>query len=522
METDKHITILNEQKYIDIKVLIKNTGVYYIDTSFINILRKYIISNIETCTFYYINKENKNPNIKPIKINTNNINNLNNDMLGHRISLLPINIYALEILVLFSHYKKSKIYDLKQIEEFEITQEDLYDNELKFYIKKSYEDFEFEYGTNFISITDEHIKNDLFDILTLTSDKNTEELKIRDDFIEYIFENEEYNSIINILNDKYDYNITDREELKLLKLFKPYIYNDKTYYNIITKIKINQQIDINMYLMKNSVVSDSYTENNIRYSPVAACRSTFVINYIEVLDIFNNKNLKFNDQEYELIKQKIIDLNGINKLLNNNDLDNLKIDGIDLSGFKRFCIEEAERYYYGKNNQNYRKHILEYESLNFYKPKVILKKALKNLIDKNITTYNNINILDNIHKNINLDDILIKNIPLSLNKYKISKSDKLTPHLNNAIDILIYDGNHGLGYLIQTYINYIDKNTNNIITYIGYKMIHPLENKLLISIQIKEGEEGEDGENYKILKDIFIKTYDYLNVFIEHLLKELK
>ena len=40
-----------------------------------------------------------------------------------------------------------------------------------------------------------------------------------------------------------------------------------------------------MYLMKNSVISDNYTENNIRYSPVAAFRSTFAINYIDVLNI---------------------------------------------------------------------------------------------------------------------------------------------------------------------------------------------------------------------------------------------
>jgi len=522
METNNPLTILNPNSDTNIKVLIQSNYDCYIDTSFINILRKFIISNIETYTFYYINKENKNPNIKPIKINTNNINNLNNDMLGHRISLLPINIYALEILVLFSHYKKNKKYNLKEIEEFEISQDDLYDNELKFYIKKSYEDFDVENESNFISITDGNIKNDLFDILTTGYDKDIEKIKIRDSFIEYIFENEEDNSIISILNHKYDYDITDTEELKLLKLFKPYIdKNGKSYYNIITRIKINQQIDIDMYLMKNSVISDNYTENNIRYSPVAACRSTFAINYIDVLNIFN-KNSKFSDEEVQVITQKIVDLNNLYPpiLLNNDDLSELKIDNIDLSEFKRFCIEEAERYYYGKDNQINRVHILEYETLNFYKPKIILQKALKNLIDTNITTYHNVNIFKDIYNNINLNDILIKNTPLLLDKYKITKSSKLTPHLNNSIDILIYNGTHGLGYLMQTYINYNDKITNNIITYIGYKIIHPLENKLLISIQIKD---NNNDSNYKLLKSLFKTTYDYLHNLIDnYLLKEIE
>ena len=57
---------------------------------------------------------------------------------------------------------------------------------------------------------------------------------------------------------------------------------------------------------------------------------------------------------------------------------------------------------------------------------------------------------------------------------------------------------------MQAYLTNVAKHITyvyNIITYIGYKMIHPLENKLLISIQIKKGEDGENGENYTILKE---------------------
>ena len=481
----------NNNSYI--KVLLKSTDdTHYIDTSLVNILRRFIISNIDTYTFFYINKENIYSNVKEIKIKEDNKTNINNDMLSHRISLLPINVFALEILILFNYHKSKKQFE---IDNFEIKQEDLYSNQLKFYIEQEYES-EQQSNYDYMDITDNHIKNDLFAELI---EQKTDEAQ---DFIKYLNEigGEEK------LEKKYDEKLPNND-LKELKLFKPYIHDDDEYYNIITKIKYGQKINLNMYLMKSSVSTDNYTDNNIRYSPVAACRSTFAINYNKVLQVFNEKK-KDEDSNWVQIE----DIN-FDNLINNDNLDELNglIVPDILKEFKYFCIEEGERYYHGIDNQKDRKHILEYESIDFYKPKIILKKGLEalkgNKINNQDFKFNNIQIFDEIGKSLE------NNLPIKTNQYKITYSQKI----DNCIDILIDNGNHGLGYLMQTYLDYIDTykkqsiQENKHITYIGYKMIHPLETKLLLSIQC----------NKENLSQIFKNTHEYLQQLLENLLGEL-
>ena len=489
----------NNNSYI--KVLLKSTDdTHYIDTSLVNILRRFIISNIDTYTFFYINKENIHSNVKEIKIEEDNKTNINNDMLSHRISLLSINVFALEILILFNYHKSNKQIE---IDNFEIKQEDLYSNQLNFYIEQEYQSDEPSY--DYMDITDEHIKNDLFAELT---EQTTPEAN---GFIIYLNETlVDGKTLLQKLETKYDEKLDD---LKNLKLFKPFIYKNEegeeiNYYNIITKIKYNQKINVSMYLMKNSVSSDNYTDNNIRYSPVSACRSTFAINYKKVLEIFNDTkpaNLKLE-----------IDDDILENMINNDDLDTLNPDILNpdilnpdiLKEFKYFCIEEGERYYHGIDNQKDRKHILEYESIDFYKPKIILKKGLEalkgNKINNQDFKFNNIQIFDEIGKSLE------NNLPIKTNQYKITYSQKI----DNCIDILIDNGNHGLGYLMQTYLDYIDTYKNSQekhITYIGYKMIHPLENKLLLSIKCNNEE----------LSIIFNETHRYLQELLDELFSKL-
>ena len=68
---------------------------------------------------------------------------------------------------------------------------------------------------------------------------------------------------------------------------------------------------------------------------------------------------------------------------------------------------------------------------------------------------------------------------------------------------------------MQTYLDYVDtyinSQENKHITYIGYKMIHPLENKLLLSIQC----------NNENLSTIFNETHQYLQKLLKDLLLEL-
>ena len=481
MEQIKIVEILNDTNDTDIiriKIQSDKDEDKYIDTSLVNLLRRYIISNIDTYTFLYINKENNSKYLKPIQIEEGNINNINNDMLGHRISLLPINISTLQILVLYYRFINKN-----DINNFEITQDIL--DELKFYIQTQVETDE-QVEDDYISITEEHIQNDLF-----------KSLKTDTNFINHFKTNlfDEFKKIYYIDIDEIDDYIIN------LKLFNPFIYENEDYYNIITKIKKKtQKINISMYLRKNSVITDKDTEQNIRYSPVAACRSTFAIDYNKVLIEFKNKfNSNLN-----------IDFNQYNQLYNNDDLyllDNIPDTNIqDINNFKSFCIEEGERYFKGVNNQNERIHILEYQSIDFYNTKTILKLALESLNIQN--KYNNIHILYKIGEDLsNIQELPNTN---NLNKYLIQYSNKL----ENSIDILIKDGDHGIGYLIQTYINFIDKDKNfNIINYIGYKMVHPLSTELLITIQYKK-----DNLDYLAnISALFKTTYNYLDDLINQL-----
>lgn len=496
MSSEKNIKILNPNDPKSMKALIQSKD-FYIDTSFTNILRRYIISNIDTYTFYYINKENKNKNIKEIKINKDETKtNINNDMLSHRISLLTVNVFVLEILILFNYYKLTK--NLPDIETFEISQEDLYMEELEFKINKSYPSD--QSSSDYIDVTEEHIKNDLFDELIEQKDDSDSDAK---NYCEKLKENNNLNKIISKYNEN-----TDEFDINKLRLFKPYIFNEKEYYNIITKIKSEQSVNISMYLMKSSVVGDNYTDNNIRYSPVSACRSTFVINYEKVLNLFreNNPNIFIEGN---------VDINELIKILSDiNDNDELKkinINGYDdddefkikFNEFKYFCIEEGERYYYGIDDQSKRQHLLEYDTVDFYTPKTILIKGLEALILKNNA---------NKYHNIEIFEMIGNKIPTQY--YTINKSSKL----ENALDILIYNGNHGLGYLMQTYLKYIDENNEDKITYIGYKIIHPLENKLLLTIQSKI---EIDDVIEEIISNIFLKTYEYLSELVNKLISEL-
>ena len=68
----------------------------YLDTSFINGIRRYAISKINTVAFDY----SPTPQIKDYIVFEKNNSNMNNDFIGHRIGLLPINIIGLKYVLM--------------------------------------------------------------------------------------------------------------------------------------------------------------------------------------------------------------------------------------------------------------------------------------------------------------------------------------------------------------------------------------------------------------------------------------
>ena len=87
--------------------------------------------------------------------------------------------------------------------------------------------------------------------------------------------------------------------------------------------------------------------------------------------------------------------------------------------------------------------------------------------------------------------------------------------VEKSIDIEIINGDDGIGYLLQTYLEYYDKTLNNTITYIGYRKIHPLINTILITIQFK------DGFKQSYFKTLCKVTYEKLLNLINKLLEDI-
>jgi len=414
---DKIIKLINNQNEPNkMKCILTQNEEYYIDTSFMNILRKYVISNVSTFCFVYVNREIDNPKI----IVHNNNSSLNDDMLSHRVSLLPVNILGLLYLVLLDD-DSIELEGIKDVHKL-IKDKKNFIEQLQFQIKVNYEN-------NPGYITENNIQ-----IINHDLDKPIENK--------------------NLLN-KLKYLLDDNKNYEKLRdtVFTPYKGN----YNIITKLKNNEEFNMNMKLTYNSVKTDK--ENNIQYSPVCATRTYCKLDYNKIIDVCGDKDL--------------------------ND----------------FIIEEGERYYKGILNQKERIHVLEYETIGFCSPLYILKQSLIELLIENVdnSLYHNLSILKYFYENTKNEFINIKD------SLKVEKS----------IDIEIINGDDGIGYLLQTYLEYYDKQKSNTITYIGYRKIHPLINTILITIQFK------DGFKQDYFNDLCKVTYDNLSILINKLLDNI-
>lgn len=413
-ELIKLINNLNEPNKM--KCILTQNEQFYIDTSFMNILRKYVISNVSTFCFVYVNREIENPKI----IVDNNNSSLNDDMLSHRVSLLPVNILGLLYLVLLED-QDNDYENLRDIQKLIKDKKNLIE-QLKFQIKVNYENNPGYITENNIEINNHNLDKPI---------ENTQLL----------------NKLKSLLDDdKYYEKLRDT-------VFTPYKGN----YNIITKLKNNEEFTMNMNLTYNSVKTDK--EHNIQYSPVCATRTYCKLDYDKIIDVCGDKDL--------------------------ND----------------FIIEEGERYYKGILNQEERIHVLEYETIGFCSPLYILKQSLNELLIENVdnSLYHNLSILKYFYNNTKNEFINIKD------SLKVEK----------AIDIEIINGDDGIGYLLQTYLEYYDKKINNTITYIGYRKIHPLINTILITIQFK------DGFDQSYFNDLCKETYENLSNLINNLLENI-
>ena len=469
----------------------------YLDTSLVNGLRRYIISKINTLAFEY--------SPTPQEVNyinfTKNNSDMNNDFIGHRIGLLPINIIGVKYLLLIYKIIKAHTAELDNI--IKETDNDIIMKKLNTNLKLSDKN-NITLIHDFIFYINQTTNNDIEEITTkhiqLKFANNS--IKIND----YKDKIKQYSKLLNIYQDKttlnnfYKINHDSLSESDILKIIFPtFVSPEKKEYGILlAKIKKYNKLQCDFKL------NIGNGQKHSRYNTVSPCTYSFVIDKNMAEKVITNKlqqeNLLIENFTQTIKNNKIIDFitNRYKNLTDFNLTTKLSKERIDFlededdkydidsltseqdEYLQKFIISkdtlinnfnkcEIQRSFYGKEEHNIYERQFDFtiESVGFYNPEKIFNKGFK-LLKNDILFY--------INKIISmLNDS--STFPIKSNDYTIDSSTKII----NGVDIYCIDSSHTIGNIISSYLYYLYKTTNEV-SFISYKMIHPLKNTMLITI----------------------------------------
>ena len=482
---------------------------HYLDTSFVNGLRRYAIGKINTVAFEY----SPTPMLKDYIIFEKNTSNMNNDFIGHRIGLIPVNIIGIKYILLiykilighhaeFDNILKTIDNSEKQLENIQKLKTNLklkknidLLSQIKFYINEENQ------NDDIMNITTENI---LLDIDIKISDLE----RFKPLFKLY----EEYNNISLSIFD----NITNKN---LLQLVFNYIYDSDDVSQkgiLLCKLKQKEKLKCNIFL------NIGNGEKHSRWSIVSPCSYSFELNNDLILKILNDKcietkltqeNLQSNisPENYILIQEFISNRynNPSSFVLNpqtikeKNDFISTLPQTSDFNIIKQYISDkdtllntfnkcDYQRYYKGKEEYELfnREFNFEIESVGFYTPEKILNKTFKLLKNDLLNECNKI-----IYLLSNYTNLPIKNEDIN-----ISESNKI----ENGIDILFIKSSHSIGNILTSYIYHLHY---KFVSYIAYKMVHPLKEEMLITIGLTDDDKIQNIITiFTNLMNIFQKT----------------
>ena len=512
-----------------LQTLIKESK--YLDTSLVNGLRRYIISKINTLAFEYFPT--------PQEVNfinfTKNNSDMNNDFIGHRIGLLPINITGVKYLLLIYKIIKSHTAELDNFNNE--TNDDIIMKSLNTNLKLSDKN-NISLIHEFIFYINETTNNDLEEITTkhIQLKFKNNAIKIND----YKDKLEKYSKLLKVYENKtninklYNLNHNSLSENDILKIIFPSFISpeNKEYGILLAKIKKYNKLQCDFKL------NIGNGEKHSRYNTVSPCTYSFIIdnNLAEksIINKLQQEKLLIEDFTKVIKNSKIIDF--VNNRYNNltefnltsklsmerksilkDDDDKYDIDSLSNEQeefLEKFLVSkdtlinnfnkcEVQRCFYGKEEHNIfeRQFNFVIESVGFYNPQKIFNKGFK-LLKKDILFY--------INKIINmLNDS--STFPIIDSDYTIDNSTKII----NGIDIYCDNSNHSIGNIISSYLYYLYKNTNEL-NFVSYKMIHPLKQTMLITIAFNQDIENLNQATLYLftnLKNIFenINTNNFIN-----------
>ena len=461
-----------------------------------------------------------------------NNSDMNNDFIGHRIGLLPLNITAVKYLLLIYKIIKGHTQELNNINK---------EKDKNLIMKQLNTNLKLSNKTNldliqeFIFYINETTNDDLMEITThnIKLKFNNSTIKISD----YITQIKSFSKLLKTFEEQTDlsqhYKIshdTLNESDILNMIFTSFIPNTspKKYGILLAKIKKFNKLNCEFKL------NIGNGQKHSRFNTVSPCTYSFTIDYDLALFTLNNKlesqKLTSNDL------QSKIDDSDILKFINNryNDIINFKISESVIESKNKFLKDEDDDYgidelsqdefdylntfildkdnllnnfnkcdiqrcFYGKEENIIHQRQFDFyiESIGFYNSSKILKKGFK-LLKKDV--------LDYINKIIYiLNDSTV--FPIQDNNYIIELSQKMI----NGIDITCIDSSHSIGNIISSYIYYLynNNNPNNFVKFISYKMIHPLKKTMLLTISFKDETQEINKHTLNIfnkLKTIFENT----------------
>ena len=506
-------------KKVNLQELISSSN--YLDTSYVNAIRRYAINNVKTLAFEYHQVPQNKDYIKFIK----NTTNMNNDFIGHRIGLLSPNIASVKYLlliykILIGHHNTLDEINKKTKKNYKIGEEYKIYKEICSNLKISQET-NMKLINEIVFYLDISNDLDLLDVTTLDIKLKLEnEANISEKYMEKLTK---YTNLINTYEKFTEINIRlENYKEDLLKyIFKPWKSKDgKEYGVLLCKLKKNE------ILRCEFILNDGCGEDHARWTTVCPINYTFEIdddlvkeNLLMKLSEANllNENIEYSEDEelMNFIEERYKDIinfnsnetniNSLNEYLETVEED--KLENIknfiktkdDLLNIFNKC--DKQRYIYGKDFDLYkRKFNLNIET-NYNYPAIKIGLKSEKLLKKDLIGFIN-NIIDL------LDNYSL--FPINKDNITIDNSKKII----NGIDIYYNNGSHSIGNILQSYIyNLID---DSILEYCGYKMSHPLKKEMLLTLGYSKNTSDMEVKTKEIfisLRNIFqnmnIKNFGY-------------
>tara|TARA_B100001287_G_C22680556_1_gene530108 strand:- start:1675 stop:2961 length:1287 start_codon:yes stop_codon:yes gene_type:complete len=385
---------------------LSGTETYGLDKSFVNAIRRTLLTDIPSVAFR--TDENKE---KDITINTNT-GSLHNELLLQRIGLLPLYINP-------DNYTKNYLFKLS----------------VKHDTTKPFK---------FVTAEDFQIYPLLPEVLKKI--RNFKESE-RDDLEKLLTTN---------VYQNYDYNkpLSDKEKEKI---FRPFYFekNKSKNYCLITELKNTNTDEYVEELDLYGIPSLSTAEENSRHQAVSCATYSYVKDDKLISKLWSDM-VKKNDYTKEEEEKE----------------------------YKKFILENSERYYHRDFNNEPYKYNFHIKSCHYKTEIELFINAINIIIEK----------LDNLKENF---ISLLKDKDSNI---RVEKKNEILYHL------YINNEGHTIGNLLQSHIVRRSIDKDSILSFCGYKKIHPLENiiKLIVSIN----------PEHKIMKDTEQNKYQKTIGFI--------